>query len=106
MLWAALAVTAPLLGQPESGFPTRSFTAAGVFGALQQAYPDWVFVHPGFLEPVLTVAGRDFVWAEGRLLPLERASRWNQFTPQPFYEYPTESPDVASWSPERVADTS
>lgn len=85
-------------------FSGRQFDAEAVFQALQEAYPDWVSVKRGLGEPMLSVGGRDFVWAQGRLLPPERADHWAEFAPQPFYEYPPLVPDVASWSDDRIAE--
>ena len=91
------------VAQPAVG-AGRGFGADAVFAALEQAYPNWVAVRRGFAEPVLWAGGKEFVWAEGRLLPPEQASRWADFAPQPFYEYPAQIPDVASWSDAQVAE--
>lgn len=92
------------VAQPVPMAPSRPFPADLVFQALVRAYPDWVTVRPGFPEPELWVNGKDFVWAEGRLLPPDQASRWADFAPQPFYDYPGQVPDVASWPDDRVAE--
>ena len=82
----------------------RHFDADEVFRALQNAYPDWVSVKQGPGEAILSVGGQNFVWAQGRLLPPDRADHWAEFEPQPFYEYPATVPDVASWSDDRIAE--
>jgi len=105
--FASLAVLLVLatssVAQPASQ-AGRPFEAGVVFHAFEEAYPDWVTVHSSLAEPALTVDGKDFVWAEGRLLAPEQASQWADFAPQPFYEYPAEAPDVASWSDAQVAE--
>jgi hypothetical protein len=100
-LFLMAAGSVPAQTAPE--FSGRLFGAAAVFQALKDAYPGWVTVKPGTAEPTLSVGGSDFVWAQGRLLPPDRADQWAAFAPQPFYEYSATVPDVASWSDERVA---
>jgi hypothetical protein len=90
-----------LAAQSESNVP--NLTRQPVLDALARAYPDAVSLLPGD-EPVIAVRSRNFVWAEGRLLPPELAAKWTDYAPQPFYPYPHEIPDVASWSDDQVAD--
>lgn len=100
-LLAVVITTTPLPAQvtPES----QRFSSDQVLQALEQAYPSWVALrHDG--TAVLTVDGKDFVWAQGRLLPPDQADRWADFAPQPFYPYPSQTPDVASWSDEQVTE--
>jgi len=99
-----LMVASSAIAQPAM-FPGRAFDEDVVFQAMAQAYPQWVTVRQVAGESVLTVDGQDFLWAEGRLLPPTRASRWSEFAPQPFYEYPLQIPDLSTWSDERVAET-
>jgi hypothetical protein len=47
------------------------------------------------------VRGEPFVWANGRLLPEGAATKWMNFAPQPFYQYPAADPAVAAWSREQ-----
>ena len=84
----------PIGAQPASGVTGRVFDAGRVLQALERAYPDWVAVRPGILQSTVIVDGREFVWAEGRLLPPEKADHWADYAPQPFYEYPSEVLEV------------
>lgn len=103
--WAMLVWTVALpSAQSTPGFSGPRFGATAVFGALVAAYPGWVSLKPGAVEPTLTVDGQDFVWAQGRLLPPDRAGEWPKYAPQPFYPYPTQVPDVASWTDDQIAD--
>jgi hypothetical protein len=94
----AAASSAQIAPTPE-GFPAEK-----VFLALEKSYPGWVIYRQTGQVPILSVGGSDFVWAEGRLLPPRQAEHWADFAPQPFYKYPSQIPDVASWSDDRVAD--
>lgn len=103
LLLAVVSAGAPsLAGQatPES----QRFSQDEILGALEQAYPGWVTLRHDAGTAVLTVGGKDFVWAEGRLLPPDQAQHWADYAPQPFYPYPGQTPDVASWSDQRVSD--
>lgn len=55
-----------------------------------------------FEGPYLAVGGQRFAWAEGRLLPDHLAQDWSLYSPQPFYEYPAQEPDVSQWTDEMV----
>jgi hypothetical protein len=76
-----------------------------VFAALQRAYPEWVSLSSLGGVPAVTVNGRAFVWAQGRLLPPDKAVLWQDYAPQPFYPYPRDVPDVAAWSDDKIAET-
>jgi len=86
------------LGAPP-GFP---FAADQVFQALEVSYPGWVSVRRDGPEPVVSVDGCDFVWAQGRLLPPDRAGEWERYAPQPFYPYPADPPHVEAWTDDQV----
>ncbi len=101
LLTLGLVLSWPGFGQ----VPPASSALAGdaVFQAMVKAYPGWVTVRTEGVEQVLNVGGRDFLWAEGRILPPEQEAQWAIFAPQPFYDYPRETPDVASWTDDQVA---
>lgn len=100
LLWSV----ASSWGQAGATFSGPTFGADEVFQALAAAYPGWVSVRPGFLEPTLTVDGRDFVWAQGRLLPTDQASDWQKYAAQPFYPYPSQVPQVSQWTDDQIAE--
>ncbi len=102
-IFLAVAITATRLTAQVIG-ESREFSADDVFRALVQAYPDWVTPSKDGDDKTLSVGGKEFLWAEGRLLPPEQADHWADYSPQPFYVYQRQVPDVASWSAERVAE--
>lgn len=75
-----------------------------IFDAMAKAYPDRVRLGRPLDGPQILVNGSPFAWAEGRLLPYSDQSRWMEFAPQTFYDYPKEAPDVGTWDSERLAD--
>jgi len=79
------------------------FTGAEVLAAFARAYPDRTTLSQTPDGPRISVAGRVFAWAEGRLLPEAEWRQWPDFAPQTVYEYPAELPDVGSWSADRLA---
>jgi len=97
-----LLLAASSSAQSTGGYSGTRFGADAVFQALVAAYPNWVSVRTKAGEPVLTVDGQDFLWAEGRLLPPARAAEWSQYAPEPFYPYPAQAPDVSSWTDDQV----
>jgi hypothetical protein len=104
LLLAAVALTSASAAAQSELNPAPP-TQQPVFAALQKAYPDWITLGSDQGAPTILVRGRPFLWAEGRLLPPSLAERWADYAPQPFYPYPYEVPDVASWSDEKIADT-
>lgn len=102
VLGLLLVLAAGVGAQPAPMTTGRTFSADGVFRALERAYPNWVIVRWGLGDPVVQVDGRSFVWADGRLLPPDRAALAPDFAPQPFYDYPATLPDVGSWPKERI----
>lgn len=105
-LWVLLSVVAlSSSAAAQSEFTTSSLPAEHpAIEALEHAYPQWISVSGEDGDTILTVRGRVFTWAHGRLLPPSMADRWQEFAAQPFYPYPHDVPDVASWSDERVAE--
>ena len=94
-----LGVLTPTFAQTAADPVTRTFSAPLVLQALRNSYP-------GLLSNIrlvvgsweFDVAGQTFAWAEGRLLPKDRAGQWLSFSPQPFYQYTSKSPAVDSWT--------
>lgn len=87
-----------------AGAQSAGFSAPQVLAALAQAYAGRVNTVLLASEPALEVAGRRFVWAEGRLLPENEADRWRDLAPQPFYDYPAQVPNVAEWTSTQLAE--
>ena len=104
ILLALILVTAASVAQVIPGPPPQGFPADIVFRSLERAYPGRVTIRPVGGASVLTVAGKDFDWAEGRLLPPDQKDHWADFAPQPFYDYPSQTPNVPAWSDQRIAD--
>lgn len=98
-----LLVTLALPAQSSSGFPPGNFPPNIIFRALEKAYPGWAAVRNPLEGPAICVDGKTFAWAEGRLLPAGLQRDWPKWAPQPFYEYPAATPDVARWSDGQIA---
>lgn len=103
LLTLASTLTASLPAQSIAGFPTRFLSPDAVFRAFETAYPGLVAARNPLEGPTIVVGGKSFSWAEGRLLPFENRRGWVEYAPHSFYEYPREVPDVAGWSPEKLA---
>lgn len=89
----------PSLAQTAADPVTKTFSAPLVLQALRNSYPGLltnIRLVVGSWE--FDVAGKTFVWAEGRLLPKERAGQWLAYSPQPFYQYTSKPPAVESWT--------
>ena len=99
LVFASL-ISSSITAQSGTGVPDLG--RRPVLEALAKAYPDSIVLNTG--DEAVTVNGKEFVWAEGRLLPPELAARWADYAPQPFYPYPRDVPDIASWSDDKVAD--
>jgi len=101
-----LLASLPLMSAAQAvpGLPPQAFGEEAVFSALVQGYPDQISRTAPFSDPpALVVGGKSFVWAEGRLLAPEAAAGWGRFSPQTFYGYTRQEPDVARWSAEQLA---
>lgn len=103
LLALALTVTSSLGAQSIAGFPSRFFTPDAVFRAFEVAYPGVVAVRNPIEGPTIVVGGVTYAWAEGRLLAFDKRREWSSYAPQSFYEYPRDTPDVATWTAERLA---
>jgi hypothetical protein len=103
LLTLATTLTASLPAQPVPGFSNRFLSPDAVFHAFEAAYPDLADVPNPLEGPAIVVGGTSFSWAEGRLLPFENRKQWTDYAPQSFYEYPKETPDVASWTAEELS---
>ena len=81
-----------------SAEPSRAET---VLRAIEVAYPDKIRAVE-FYEGdwTIIVYSERFYWAEGRLLPASLRDRVNEFSPLPFYNYPSELPPWVDSTPE------
>lgn len=105
LVFLAGTVAASLPAQSVAGFPSRFFTPDAVFRAFEISYPGLTATRTGRDGASITLGSQTFLWTEGRLLPQEKRAEWAEYAPQSFYEYPRDLPDVAGWSPERLAQT-
>lgn len=103
LLFVVALASSSLTAQTDIGGP--NLNVQPVYEALKRAYPTLVSVQSSGDDAVITVKGASFDWAWGRLLPPQLADRWQDYAPLPFYPYPREVPDVASWSDEKVSET-
>ncbi len=102
ILFCSVVFSSPLSAEPSRAADTaespqeqfRRFSGRDVLLALQQAYPDKIdgveFINGDY---ALRVKGSRFFWAEGKLLPEELLSRSDEFSPHPFYRYPSGMPE-------------
>ncbi|GAB6089433.1 hypothetical protein JCM12856_10260 [Spirochaeta dissipatitropha] len=73
---------------------TDSLTPQGILQALQQAYPHRVHryeIHDG--EWRILIGDEWLYYANGRFLPRNMRSQWEQYDPIPFYSYPRTLPE-------------
>ena len=87
---------------PAAAMPGKKvFTPLEIFSAFQSAYPEIISnIETKNGDVTITLRGKRFYWAEGRLLPEGEQHLWANYDPYPFYHYPKKIDPFPAFSEE------
>ncbi|MBO7486373.1 MAG: M15 family metallopeptidase [Spirochaetaceae bacterium] len=89
--------------KPEEEKIPQSF-AEKVFLSYQKAYPDKnISYYNNGNDWVISLNNKEFCWADGRLLPKDKADKFSDYDPQQIYPYTGKPRNPAEYTKEKIA---